>query len=225
MIDIIDELERFELDLEGSTLVLRRISAEAHARLAARHTTRVKTESGAWETRTDATAVLLDCVDYAVTAWRGVRHPVTKEDVPCASEHKRRLPAKILERIMAAVGEAESAAADRCGAELVDLEAFLKVRADFPGLDCDECRRRGEEEDEQPDCSSCPMRDLKPDAVVMQALDLIRAPLFRECPALVLEAFRLLLPPMTKHEAAVFLLKLTLAHQYELASRSDHRGD
>uniref|UniRef100_A0A6M3K6R5 Uncharacterized protein n=1 Tax=viral metagenome TaxID=1070528 RepID=A0A6M3K6R5_9ZZZZ len=222
MIDIIEETERFEIEMDGSVLELRRIPAEVRARISARNTTRVKTESGEWQDRTDPTGELLDCIDYAIVGWRGVRHPATKADVPPTSENKRRLPVRILQRVMTAVSEAESAVDRKSLDEIETLDRFLRVRADFPGLDCEECR--SDTEDGAPDCSACPVDGLKADRQVMETIDIIDMQFFRQYPALVPELLRLILPPMTAERAAMFLVKLALAYQYVLAERINNHG-
>jgi len=117
-IEIIDDAERIEHQVGESVLILRRISADDHAAIMRRHTKRIRDRAGAWVREIDETAVLRDMVGHVITDWQNVRHPVTKQDVPCTSENKRLLPVGIMTEIMEVLESASSASAEEVEGEL-----------------------------------------------------------------------------------------------------------
>jgi hypothetical protein len=55
--------------------------------------------------------------------------------------------------------------------ELEGLQRHLAARADFPGLDCAQCREQEEEGEARPDCAACPLPP--PPASAQAALGLL----------------------------------------------------
>lgn len=96
-LEIIDPDESFTLPIGKSTLDLRRLDPEKLREIRKTHTTTttefvdgrpVKISS------TDDQAINEDILDYCIRGWGVVRHPVTKQPVPCTRENKLKLPGK-----------------------------------------------------------------------------------------------------------------------------------
>jgi hypothetical protein len=118
MIEIIDDDERIEHVISGCAFTLRRLTPDDQDAIARRNTKRIRGRSGEWQKEADQNAMLMDMIDHAVVTWTGVRHPVTKADVPCNSENKRKLPLRVMEEIMEVVTEANLVEADEAQGEL-----------------------------------------------------------------------------------------------------------
>lgn len=99
-IQIIDPEERFTLELEGARLVLRRIDSASLMALERRlgGTPGRREEPGG--TRRDR--LNDEVLDYVLLDWQGVTSPLDGSEVPCTAENKRRLPAAVKLKILAA---------------------------------------------------------------------------------------------------------------------------
>ena len=117
MIEIIDEQERFQHHIGDSVFILRRMDAGTHAEIVRRHTSREKI-SGEWVNARDDQAILLESIDWLVTGWRKINHPLTKKEVPCTKENKIRLPIIVMEEIINVVKDATGAGAEAAKEEL-----------------------------------------------------------------------------------------------------------
>jgi hypothetical protein len=117
-IEIVDEQERIEHCFGDSRLILRRLTPETHEEIRRRHTKRYRTKSGEWAKELDENAVLLDCIDYVIVGWSGVKHPVTKQDVPCTPENKKRIPIQAMGEVMDLVSELNQVAQSEAENEL-----------------------------------------------------------------------------------------------------------
>lgn len=118
MIEIIDDAERIEHAIDGSWFTLRRMDADTHAEIVRRNTVRRKNRQGEWEIETNQGKVMIDCIDHIIIGWANIRHPVTKQDVPCTRENKIRLPVKIMHELTDVVFEASEARGIEAAAQL-----------------------------------------------------------------------------------------------------------
>lgn len=90
-IQIIDPEERFEVNLEGAVLVMRRLDSATLAAIERRHAgERAKTQANE------------DALDYILLDWRGVKSPLGQAEVPCTRENKLRLPTAVKLKLLAA---------------------------------------------------------------------------------------------------------------------------
>lgn len=88
-VQIIDPEERFGLELEGASFVLRRIDS---ATLMALERRRPNQE----------TALNDEVLDYVLLEWEQVTSPLGGAAVPCTRENKLRLPAAVKLKILSA---------------------------------------------------------------------------------------------------------------------------
>ena len=96
-IQIIDPEERFELRLEGATLVVRRLDSATLTAIERRHASqRAKTQAND------------DVLDYILLDWRGVTSPLGQAEVPCTRENKLRLPTAVKLKILASAQQARA---------------------------------------------------------------------------------------------------------------------
>jgi len=99
-IQIIDPQERFSLELEGAKLVLRRIDSETLMALERR--VRGGAGRGGEAGRAERERLNDEVLDYVLLDWQGVSSPLDGSEVPCTAENKRRLPAAVKLKILAA---------------------------------------------------------------------------------------------------------------------------
>lgn len=102
-ITIVTDDESFEHRIGDSVFVLRRVPDDVTRRIFKRHT---KSRPGR-EPETDYFAVTADVLDHAIVDWRGIKHPVTKEDLPCTRAYKVALPAGVKAEIMDAIDQGD----------------------------------------------------------------------------------------------------------------------
>lgn len=96
-IEIITEDEKLVKECRGSRIYFRRLDAETALKIQ---------RAGGEEER------IGQLVDYIITDWENVLHPVTKRPVPCTKENKLRLPQGLLADILAQANEAEAGRAE-----------------------------------------------------------------------------------------------------------------
>ncbi len=96
-IQIIDPEERFELHMDGATLVVRRLDSQTLTAIERRH-------AG----ERDKNRANDDVLDYILLDWRGVTSPLGLAEVPCARENKLRLPTAVKLKILAAAQQARA---------------------------------------------------------------------------------------------------------------------
>ena len=84
-IEIIDREERLSRRFGDSIIYFRRIDWE-------------KAEEMGGEA--DEARRRMEIIDYVIVAWENVRHPITKEEVPCTRENKLKLPQRVLVEIL-----------------------------------------------------------------------------------------------------------------------------
>lgn len=92
-IEIITEDEKLVEECWGSRIHFRRLDAE----------TALKIQAAVGEGER-----IRQLVDYIITDWENVLHPVTKKPVPCTIENKLRLPQALLADILAQATRAPS---------------------------------------------------------------------------------------------------------------------
>ncbi len=85
-------------------------------------------------------------------AWRGVIGGGRRRPSPA---RLARLPAGVLEALLPALCAPWLSRAE--ADELAELQRYARARADFPGLDCAECRRQEVRGEGSPDCGTCPL--------------------------------------------------------------------
>lgn len=97
-INIITEDEAFEVSYPGfeSSFTLRRLSAAKLAALQKKHTDRLGV--------VNQTAYMDDVLDYAIQAWKGIRHPMSNQEVECTRAHKMALPKAVRDWLASKVG-------------------------------------------------------------------------------------------------------------------------
>ncbi|MBW2599928.1 MAG: hypothetical protein JRD89_12630 [Deltaproteobacteria bacterium] len=102
-IEIVEDRETFELEISDSTLTLRRFDSEAYRQIEKRHTKKQKNlRTGQIFTETDEYAVNADLLDYMIVDWKGIKSPITADDVPCTKEMKNKLPGSVKVQIIEA---------------------------------------------------------------------------------------------------------------------------
>lgn len=95
-IEIVEDGETFELPIGDSILTLRRFDSEVYRKIEKKHTKKEKNyRTGQMIKDVDEYAVNLDLLDYMIIGWKGVRSPVSGEDVPCTKEMKSKLPGAV----------------------------------------------------------------------------------------------------------------------------------
>lgn len=99
MIEILPD-ERIEHTIDGSTFLLQ-FPAPALIGRAKEKNTRITTNPEGQEVKeVDEFGFMMDVVDSFIVDWKNVRHPITKADVPCTSENKRRLPLAVMDELV-----------------------------------------------------------------------------------------------------------------------------
>ncbi len=88
-VQIIDPEERFSLQLEGSSFVLRRVDSATMMALERRRPGK-------------ETALNDEVLDYVLVEWEQVTSPLGGAAVPCTRENKLRLPAAVKLKILGA---------------------------------------------------------------------------------------------------------------------------
>ncbi|MBU2518513.1 MAG: hypothetical protein KKB57_13080 [Proteobacteria bacterium] len=88
-VQIIDPEERFALEMETSSFVLRRIDSATMVALERR----CRGQEGSLND---------EVLDYVLMDWEGVTSPLGGADVPCTRENKLRLPAAVKLKILSA---------------------------------------------------------------------------------------------------------------------------
>lgn len=99
-IKIVDEEESFEIKFGDSVLVCRRMDRGAFRRIQKRHT-QERFRRGVRQEVADDAAIDAEVLDYCIREWRGVVHPKTGEEVACTKENKGRLPASVVNEVVA----------------------------------------------------------------------------------------------------------------------------
>lgn len=95
-IQIVEDQERFDLEVGDSILILRRFDSQVYKEIEKKHTVRKKHfRSGQMIEDSDSFAINEDLLDYMLTDWKDVKSPTTGEDVPCTRENKIKLPSSV----------------------------------------------------------------------------------------------------------------------------------
>lgn len=95
-VEIVTEDERNELRIDDSTIYYRRFSSDVYREIERRHTRRRGNDrAGQPIVDIDHGKINDDVLDYTITDWKDVIHPVTKEPLPCSREWKLKLPASV----------------------------------------------------------------------------------------------------------------------------------
>ena len=101
-VTIIDSNESFNLEIGDSTFNLRRLDLETYNGFVKARTKQVWKKHQPSGEETDWDGVYDDMLDYVITGWRNIKHPVTKEDVQCERKIKLKLPGVVREQIFEA---------------------------------------------------------------------------------------------------------------------------
>jgi len=152
--------ETIEISLGPARLVLRRLLPWQWRPLAKAHAAQ-------------PASLCLELAGLGMLSWRGVAGGSSAEPGP---GEWSRLPAAALEPLLAALCPPWPDRQDQ--AELRALEEYLSYLADFPGLDCSQCREQQNRGEGAPDCGVCP----KPSPPDSAEAALFLYPLLRDLP-------------------------------------------
>lgn len=93
-VTIVAEDESFNLKVGDSVFHLRRFTSAQYRQIEKRHTKKYW-KRGQQVVEVDEDAVNNDILDYIITGWENIKHPKSREDVPCTIENKIALPSNV----------------------------------------------------------------------------------------------------------------------------------
>lgn len=99
MIEILPD-ERIEHSIDGSTFILQFPSPEVLGKAKEKNTRITTNPEGLEVKEMDDFGFMMDVLDSLIVDWKNVKHPITKTDVPCTSENKRRLPLAVIDELV-----------------------------------------------------------------------------------------------------------------------------